>query len=209
MLALKDIDGVGPVLGNTAIATSPLWNAPVDKISPYQLTAFRARLSIDGMKAQADAMIDFALQRVARLDTAATLKMLDYVEPDDAVMTTTELVRGFEQMQRPKPAAILFGLEMGMSAEDVVSLTWPVAKQHASRGRLTDYARHILCSQPISISSRYVFWQQSGKKAMPLFGLESEVFDVFGRVWAELQAGYRNLVIVPEWSDLSTDRACG
>ena len=201
MLTLKDIDGIKPVLGNTAIAKSPLWNKPVDKIIPAQLTAFRARLALDGQKAQADAAIDFALRQVARSNSAARLKMLDYVEPDDAVLTTTELVRGFEQMQRPMPAAILFGLEMGMTAEEVVSLTWTKAKELARSGALTDYARHILNSQPISITSSYVFWSHVGKKAMPLFGLDGEVFDVFGCVWAELQAGYRNLVVCSDLSE--------
>lgn len=194
MLALKDIPGVAPVLGGTQLAQSPIWHMRVDRIHPSQLMAFRAKLALSGQKSQADAAIDFAVRQVAAAldkDEVLSVSMLDYFEPNDAVITTDQLVSGFAQMQRPMPAAILLGLELGLRPDEVVTLTW----QKAKRLKLTSYARHILNSQPIHIATRYVFWQQCEDKVMPLFGLEQEVFDQFGMVWGELQHAYNRMVI--------------
>lgn len=189
MLALKDIPGVAPVLGGTQLAQSPLWNQPVDRIHPSQLMAFRTKLAMSGQKSQADAAIDYALRQVAQ--QVGNVSMLDYFEPNESFITTDALVRGFEQMQRPMPAAILFGLEMQMLPDEVVTLTWDKAKKL----KLTSYARHILKSQPIHIVAKYVFWQQRDEKVMPLFGMEQEVFDAFGKVWGELQHAYNRMAV--------------
>lgn len=189
MLALKDIPGVAPVLGGTQLAQSPLWNQPVDRIHPAQLTAFRAKMALSGLKPQADAAIDYALRQVAH--AVGSVSMLDYFEPNESFITTDELVRGFEQMQRPMPAAILFGLEMNLRPEEIVTLTWHKTKKL----KLTSYARHILKSQPAHIATKYVFWQQREDKVMPLFAMEQEVFDAFGKVWGELQHAYNRMVV--------------
>lgn len=193
MLALKDIPGVAPVLGGTEMAKSPIWTQPIDHIHPSQLMAFRAKMSMRGQKAQADAALDYMLRQVAGAvdkDDINSVVMLDYFEPNESFITTDELVHGFEQMQRPMPAAILFGLEMNMRPDEVVTLTW----QKAKKLKLTGQARHILKSQPIHIATRYVFWQQRDR-VMPLFGMDQEVFDVFGKVWGELQHAYNRMVV--------------
>lgn len=189
MLALKDIPGVAPVLGGTQLAQSPLWNTPVDRIHPAQLTAYRAKLALSGQKSQADAAIDYMLRQVA--SEAGSVSMLDYFEPNESFITTDELVRGFEQMQRPMPAAILLGLELQLRPEEIVTLTW----QKAKKLKLNARSRHILNSQPINIATKYVFWQQREDKVMPLFGLEQEVFDIFGKVWGELQHAYNRMIV--------------
>lgn len=193
MLALKDIPGIAPVLGGTLLAQSPIWTTPVDRIHPSQLMAFRTRLALSGSKAQADAALDFAVRQVAQAvtkDEVLDVAMLDYIEPNEVTLTSAQVVTGFAQMQRPMPAAILLGLELGLTPDEVVTLTW----QKAKKLKLTQYARHILNSQPIHIATKYVFWQQRYTKVMPLFGLEQEVFDVFGMVWGELQHAYSRMV---------------
>lgn len=194
MLALKDIPGVAPVLGGTQLSQSPLWNQPVDRIHPSQLMAFRAKMALSNQKPQADAALDYLMRQVAQSlkeDEIDRVLMLDYTEPNDAVITSDELVRGFEQMQRPMPAAILLGLELQLRPEEIVTLTWNKAKKL----KLTGYARHVLKSQPIHIATKYVFWQQRDDKVMPLFGMEQEVFDVFGKVWGEMQHAYNRMVV--------------
>lgn len=184
MLALKDIPGVAPVLGGTELAQSPIWEMRVDRIHPAQLTAFRAKLALCGKKAQADAAIDYVIRQVAKVDDAAS--MLWYVEPTEATVTVDDLLRGMKQLSRPMPAAIMFGLEMSMGADEIVCLTWRDAKKL----KLTSYALRILRSQPVHISTDYVFWQEYDGRPMPLFGLEQEVFDTFGVVWGELRHSY-------------------
>ncbi|MCL2874813.1 MAG: hypothetical protein FWF12_00665 [Betaproteobacteria bacterium] len=202
MQALKNIDGVAAVLGGTPLAQSPLWNMPVDKIVPAQLIAYRAKMTLANQKPQADAVIEYLLQRVANV--VGSVSMLDYTEPSDTVITSLDLARGFAKMQRPLPAAILFGLEQGMRIEDVVTLTWPKAKKLLRGGKITGYAKHVLKSQPVHIATDYVFWRQDGKKVFPLFGLEQEVFDTFGKTWGEMLSAYTRLVLVEEvhWQSL-------
>lgn len=194
MLTLKEIPGVSATLGNTPISRSALWNTPVDRIVPAQLTAFRARMALENRAKNADAAIEFILGRVNESVCKGEIpyvNLLAYSAPRKRVLLSSDLVAGFERMQRPMPAAILFGLEMVMPADEVVTLTW----QKVRHLRMTPFAWHCVKSQPIHISSPYVFWWQRGESVMPLFGLEQEVFDVFGMVWGELMAAYENLAL--------------
>jgi hypothetical protein len=191
MLALKDIAGLAPALGASPITSSPLWNKPVDQIIPAQLSAFRARLAMQGRKAQADATIDFVVKKVGAALGRGSVPMLDYKEPVEDIIASCELAAGFELMPRPMPAAILFGLETGMPVDQVVTLTRQKAR--TLRG-LSQTAATALRVQPISLTSKYAFWRNVDDKAMPLFGLEQEVFDTFGRTWGELVVAYRRIV---------------
>jgi hypothetical protein len=118
-----------------------------------------------------------------------------------AVLTTGILKRGLIGMVRPRPAAILFGLEAGLEAEQVITLAW----QKVKPSTLTPYAIHILDSQPRHIRCQYVFWQNynDGNKPLPLFGLNEEVFDAFGMVWGELAAAYEHIVFIDEDEELA------
>lgn len=193
MTALKNIDGVSPVLGNTPIAQSPIWTQPVDRIHPAQLVAFRKKMAMNGQKAQADAAIDFALNQIARSYGLENTLLTGYIEPQDAVMTTSLLMRGFGQMQHPYPAAILFALHANLKPEEVVSLTWARARKMARRHDCDPLVVQILRSQPIHIRAQYVFWREIDFKPVPLFGLEQLLFDTFGMVWAEFERAYRRI----------------
>lgn len=197
MLALKDIEGIRPTLGNTPLSKSPIWSMPVDQIVPAQLTAYRTKMALAGQASEANAALQFALHCVmvaARQGKVDLVKMLHYSEPREALITAGMLKRGFVTMQRPRPAAILFGLESGLEIEQVVALTWEKVK----RLTLTPYAQRILDSQPIHIRSSYVFWSERDGKPQPLFGLSQEVFEVFGMVWGELVAAYSQIALVDE-----------
>jgi len=197
MLALKDIEGICPTLGNTPLSKSPIWNTPVDQIIPAQLTAYRTKMALAGQASEANAAIQFALRCVmiaARQGKIDMVGMLHYSEPRDTTITAGMLKRGFATMKRPRPAAILFGLESGLEIEQIISLTWEKAK----RLTLTPYAKRILDSQPIHIRCPYVFWSERAGKPQPLFGLSQEVFEVLGVVWGELAIAYNQIVLVDE-----------
>jgi hypothetical protein len=115
-------------------------------------------------------------------------------------LTTGILKRGLIGMVRPRPAAILFGLETGLEAERVITLTW----QKVKPSNLTPYAIHILDSQPRHIHCQYVFWQnyKSSNKPLPLFGLSEEVFSAFGIAWGELAVAYKHIIFIDEDEEL-------
>jgi hypothetical protein len=117
---------------------------------------------------------------------------------NDSRMTAGQLKRGFEKMPRPYPAAILFSLEMSMNAEEVVMLTRLDAGALRKLGKLTEFAAHILDSQPIHIASKYVFWHEVNSTPMPLFGLDAMVFEAFGLLWGELGAACGRLIWIDE-----------
>ena len=195
MKSLKDISSFKR-LANTALASSPLWNLPAKKIKPHQLAAFRKRLELERYPAADSLFANIMLSLdEARLSGELTdAPVLSYSEPIHTALTSDDLIKGFALMTRPLPAAILFALEVGMSPEQVVTLTWKMVSKAFRYGGLTPIARRILEAQPRHIRSQYVFWREHGNKPIPLFGLELEVFGCFGMVWAELQQGYTSLV---------------
>lgn len=194
MLALKNINGVMPVLGNTSISKSAIWNSPVDQINPAQLIAFRARLALENNVAEADATIAYLLLRIK--EVAPDAQVLRYAQPRKVAFMSSDICRGFVRMTPPAPAAIIFGIETNLTADQVTTLTWLKAKAMIRSNKLSDQAILSLKSQPIHITSRYVFWRYVERKALPLFGLEQEVFDAFGMVWAELTVAYRGAVMI-------------
>lgn len=198
MPALKDIKSFKFNLANSRLANSPLWNQAVESIHPAQLHAFRAKLKLEGhegadslFKKITDALID--AQRTGDIKGAPILR---YSEPATHTITAQAVRMAFERMTRPMPAAILFGLETGLTPERLVTLTWPKAKLLVLSGKVKTYARQILEAQPRHLNSEYVFWQQRGRSSpQPLFGLEMDVFEEFGMVWSELQEAYRKMTL--------------
>lgn len=116
-------------------------------------------------------------------------------------MTAGQLRRGFEKMPRPCPAAILFGLDTGMQPDEVAALTWKDAKTLARDGGLSEYARHILNSQPVHIACQYVFWLERDGKPQPLFDIEWMVTQVFELLWNELELACDRLIWIDEEAD--------
>lgn len=211
MLALKDIKGVRPTLSRSFLSRSAIWNSPVDRIIPAQLFAIRAKMALKDKASEADEAIDYLVRQVKRavgVGEIPYVPLMRYVRPDDSAFTLSELRSGLEKLKRPKPAAVLFGLEMDLPAEAVVSLTWDNARMLTRSGKLTWLAESILKNQPINIASNYVFWRYHENTPLPLFELEQEVFDVFNMVWAELSSYYARISWVSAdyesvtWKDL-------
>jgi hypothetical protein len=123
--------------------------------------------------------------------------MIGVVMSHKNIFTASDLRAGLEKLQRPLPAAILFSLQTGLLPHQVVTLTWSEAR----RLRLDELSLHILQSQPVNIKSKYVFWHYINNKALPLFGLEMELFDAFNMVWSELAESYANML----WIDYEAE----
>jgi hypothetical protein len=113
-------------------------------------------------------------------------------------MTAGQLRRGFEKLPRPCPAAVLFGLDTSMYPDSVISLTWSDARSMVVNGELSEYAVHILKSQPVHIACKYVFWIEIGGKPQQLFDLEWMISQVFGLLWCELDVACDRLIWIDE-----------
>jgi len=96
--------------------------------------------------------------------------------------------------------AVLYCLETGCTAQRIMVLTWRQALIQAQ----TDLARDIVRSLPRHMKLDYAFWEYlEGGLAVPLFGLEQEVFDQTGYTLTVLQEVYKGML----WVDPGADAA--
>ncbi|MCY1305893.1 hypothetical protein D9M70_557220 [compost metagenome] len=127
----------------------------------------------------------------------ASLKLLTYKKSSHVTLTAGELAQGLATLEAPKPAAILFGLEQGLTGTQTATVTWKQANTWRAAGQITERAELILSKRPRHLQCPYVFWSQTeGGRALPLFGLDHDVFAAMGMLWGELQAGYRTMPLV-------------
>lgn len=193
MQAMKDVAVLSAALGASPLAKSPIWSTPLTKVHPAQFLAFRHKMKEQGLKDQADAAIDYAISRLGHMvdeGILPDLPLLDYSEPERSVMTGEELVSGLSMMTRPMSAIVLFAMETGMQPDQIVTLT----RQAVRKMPLTPRAAEIVQAQPLSLTTKFVFWRDYSGRHMPAFGFDQELFDAFGQVWAELKPRLNNLV---------------
>jgi hypothetical protein len=196
MQALKDIGELSSLLGNTPLASSPMWETPLDRIHPVQLHAFLTRLKLDAQDEEGKSIIETVLMQVRQAHARgeiADVPLLRFAIPQER-MTLGELRVGLEALTQPRPAAVLFGLELDMPIDDLITLKWERALNFRRDGRLTPLANEILKAAPRHIRTHYVFWQEIDDKVAPLFGLSLELADVFDLEWPELREAYRTII---------------
>jgi hypothetical protein len=195
--ALCNVGSVAARLAGSRLATSTLWRQPIDKIEPMQLHAFIVRASLEGHESQAVNEIQAAQIEVHKAVESGQIvrpRLLDYERPTHKLLTVSELKNGLARMSRARAQAVLFGLETRQSIEAVVALKWT---DLAGMPALTQLAANTLKAQPRHLRTDYVFWEPAeGQKPMPVFGLERDVFDRFGCVWAELLTGYKHMLLI-------------
>lgn len=113
--------------------------------------------------------------------------------------TAGDLVEGLGFLEPVARRAVLFGLEQGLSVDEVIELT----HARASSMHLTPLAFAALEHCPRHIRLHYVFWAtlQDGM-ITPLLGLERQVEAAFGGMsWSDLTAAYATMI----WVDHECD----
>ena len=112
------------------------------------------------------------------------------------VFTAGDLIEGLSFLEPTWRRAVLFGLEQGLDAESVVTMTHKRARQM----RLTELARAVVEQSPRHIRLEYLFWQQlQDGLVTPLIGFADQVRVAFaGMEWATLLGLYPKMV----WLDL-------
>lgn len=196
MPALKEIAESN---GTSLLAASPMWEQPVDQIIPAQVLAFVARNAALGRRDAAESAVHIALSRVSQAVDAGTLPrpaILNYTRPENAGISLRELRDGLHRMGDLKSAMVTFALEVGMDATEVSYLTYARLKTLRLDGQaFSELAEAALsCAPPRQLALQYVFWEDAelGMPA-PVVGLDADIFDAFGMVWAELAFEYNKL----------------
>lgn len=196
MPALKEI--VADTIGTSLLAASPMWDQAVDKIIPAQITAFVDRNAELGLRDAAESAISIAIERVAAAVDAGAMprpSMLSYARPEKQEVSRQELTGGMQYLGDLRTAMVLFALETGLDVAEVSQLTYLRLKALRIERRFSVLAEACLeCAPPRQLSLQYVFWENSefGMPA-PVFGLDADIFDAFGMVWAELTYAYNNM----------------
>jgi hypothetical protein len=194
MQALKEIGDISLLLGNSPIAQSSLWNKPVDEIHPAQFIAFQTRMAFDDHGEEAKVILETILAELKdahRRGAIPDVPLLSFTIPLER-MTLGELRKGLEQLERPRPAAVLFGLEADLEIDQVITLTWERAKE-LRQGQLSEIARELLRLAPRRLGTQYVFWQELNGAPAPLFGLSLELAAIFDVEWPEMRRAYRTI----------------
>lgn len=208
MPTLKEIGNISQLCGASLLSASPIWNKEVDKIDFMQLHAFVRRLTDEGKRDQAETAVEIILAEVIKAverGEIVTPKILLYERSTRIALMAGELRDGLLTLGQPHAAAILFGLEMGLDAIGVSSMTRH--KLYKIDNNLTSLARNCTRACPRHFMSPYVFWLDRNEAAMPLFGLDHAVFEAFGLVWGELAEGYRNLIMIDSEADATSFNA--
>jgi hypothetical protein len=198
MTALKEI--LADQVGTSPLASSPMWEQPVGEIDPTQITAFIARLSELGRRDQAESAVEIALAAITRAvgnNQLPVPKMLSYYRPNRTVLTSTEFKNGLLILEQPRAAAVLFALETGMDTVEVSRLTHRGLAEFRKTHAISPIAQACLDeAPPRHVALQYVFWRESDAgMPLPVFGLEADVFNAFGLIWAEVVQGYNNMVV--------------
>jgi hypothetical protein len=204
MQALKEIGDLSLLLGNSPIAQSSLWNQPVDTIHPAQFVAFQTRMSFDDHGAEAKVILETVMAELTLAHTRGDIPRvpaLSFSIPLER-MTLGDLRKGLEQLERPRPAAVLFGLEADLEIDQVITLTWEKAKV-LREGPLSNIARELLRLAPRRLGTPYVFWQELNGAPAPVFGLSLELAAIFDVEWPELRRAYKTVAGI----DVDVERA--
>lgn len=196
MQALKDVGEITALLSNTPLSASPLWDKPLDELHPAQLHAFLTRLTLDGHGEEARRIAEIVMAQihaVSALTAVKSLPILSFAIPQ-ARMTLGELREGLQTLTRPRPAAVLFGLETDLEIDRLITLTWDRANELRKSGTLSKMAHDVLRLTPRHLTTPYVFWQNFHDGVAPLFGLSLELAELFDMEWPELRKAYGTII---------------
>jgi hypothetical protein len=196
-IALKNVGQMSNLSGINALTSSPLWEQPVDKIHPLQLHALVWRYAEKNQRDIAETAIQICLAEVNRVavhNGEDAPLMLNYRSPYHYQMTKNDLRAGLVHLGVNKAAAVLFALESGMDGVEVASLTWNKVMRMFQTATLTSAAIACIKICPRQLHMQYVFWcRNEDGEPRPIFGLDADVFDAFGLVWAELEHSFAKM----------------
>lgn len=193
-MLLKNIPGLLPTLNGSVLVESKLWNKNVEHIHPSQLTALRTKTLINNPHSNIDQEITFLIKHIqfAELDELCTSPLSDYYRPADKTITTTEFVAGLKKMMPEYRLALIFGLEMGLSAIRTSMLT---VKQAHNLSNQTELAQAVLRSALLSTKTIYMFWHATeSNEHIALDDLNQVIYGAYGCSWMELSTRYKYMV---------------
>ena len=166
-MLLKDVGNVHALLKDSPLAISRLWERNVETIKPIEFTCFIRRMKSRGYEVQASNAVELAVNEIFKAIIQDEIKSIEliklfteYRDPDFG-----KIKEKLVKLSLVRRKAFMFMLETGMTAQEVVKLSWTEVKKKT----LTETASLVLRSLPRHITSNFVFWEYGSKaNAMPI-----------------------------------------
>lgn len=193
-MLLKDVPGVLPALATSAVTNYKIWNRDVKDLHPTQLVAIRTKeLELNPNSKIDEELAHLTLQlQFAVLDELCESPLIHYNRPRDRSILTSEFIAGLKALKPAYRFALIFGMEMGLSAIRTANLTVKQAHQLTDQ---TELAQSALRSTLLSTKTIYMFWtvDEATREHVPLDDLNEAVYEAFGMTWMDLGFRYHNM----------------
>ena len=188
---------------HSLLEKSPLWHREVQSLSALDISVFLRRHMGTAQHYSARKQVDELLRALWSAVTAGELSPVPKVcffAPPVERLTYGELREWLERVSPVRRNAILFGLETGLSVEEVIELEWKALPSM----QLTAFAQTLTTQHPRHFRLPYVFWEVTPfGAASPLIGLADSVQDVTeGRGYQALAELYRDAIPMDQDADL-------
>lgn len=195
-MLLKNIPGMLPVLENSDLSQTKLWQKSIKNIVPEQLTAIILKKLNEDPQSKIELEVQFAVKQIADAVLQGSIpdtRLARYTTPRRELITISNFIRGLHSLSLPKRRAVLFSLEADMPFSHVVNLTNQQA--YRLKSKVPPLAREIIDTNILSIHAGWAFWEGYQGRHEQLSNLEEHVYEAFGMTSYQLKRRYANVVL--------------
>lgn len=199
-MQLQELGQVRQYLGHSPVFSDPIWVREASKVKPQDLTFFLARMTGHGLSKEArEALLVLQEEAVKSLSLNGLnrLELLSFnFRGIDSRFAVDELVQGLSRLTKTQAQATLLGLEMGLTALQVVEMMWGQVLRFPPE-QITPLASEIIRARNAARHPRlpYVFWfSVTDLIAAPLLELQAQVETAFNRKWEVLSLEYETIL---------------
>lgn len=169
MIAVKDLDSLSEIDLDDPIVTSHLWNKSIETITPEEVVAFMKVSAMKGVGFSGTKSVERLLTGVRKLIAAGEIESakVESLHLPIRKFNIHSLYNELSEFSIAKRHAIIVSILSNKSLDEIVTLK----RKDVSQSNLDEDSRFIISQLPISIKSRYVFWEYRDKKLVHLFDL--------------------------------------
>lgn len=195
-MLLKNIPGMLPVLENSDLSLTKLWQKPIERIVPEQFTAIIFKILNETPESKIELEIKFAVKQIKDAVDQGVIpatKLASFSTPRKEIIVMSNFIRGLHSLSFAKRRAVLFSLEAQLPFSQIENMTNQQAYRLAPD--MPKLAKDIIDSNVISIHAGWAFWENYDGKHEKLSNLEQHVYEAFGMTSYQLHKRYANMVI--------------
>lgn len=192
-MLLKEIPNLLPALAHSPIVESAIWEKDIKKILPVHLASIRKLNKLNTPTYPIDDDIAQLIKHVKQysLNTKTHTALIRYKKPNESFMTSTQYISGLKKLPTEYRLAVIYGMELQLSAMRVASLT---ISQAYLMDDVSELARSALAGMVASINTPNAFWTVKDKRHVALDDLNEKTYEAFNVSWLTLMRLYRYMI---------------